>query len=145
MNALARHLMKFLSPCHSFVLTPVPALLGPRLQWLVVMTHVLAPLGPLLLLLIVMTHVLAPLAPLLQWLISWCRLFTLVLTLLAPLLQWLISQCQLIALVHALQDCHAFVLENEPFFVSLLVYHRKNDSFNHVMLHNNSLSDKYDN
>ena len=33
-------------------------------------------------------------------------------------------------------------VENEPFFVSLLVYHWKEDSFNHAMLHNNSLSDK---
>jgi len=61
---------------------------------------------------------------------------------LARLLQWLVSRCLLIALVHALQDCHSFVLENEPFFVSLLVYHRKKDSFNHAMLHNNLLSDK---
>jgi len=94
---------------------------APLLLLLVVMTHVLALLAPLLLLLFVMTHVLAPLA---------------------PILQWLVSRCRLIALVLALQYSHAFVLDKELFFDSVLVYNWKEDSFNHAMLHNNSLSDK---
>ena len=41
----------------------------------------------------------------------------------------------------SLQDRHAFALDEEPWFVSLLVYNRNEDSFNYVMLYNNSLSE----
>ena len=131
----------------------------PLLLLLVVMTHILAPLAPLLLLLVVMTHVLAPLAHLLQWLVSRCWLIALVLACLAPLLLLLIvlthllaqlglcvhcvfTQCRMIAPNYSLQEWHAYALDKEPWFVSLLVYNRNEDSFNYVMLHKNSLSDK---
>ena len=43
---------------------------------------------------------------------------------------------------HQSADWHAFTLDKEPLFDSLLVYNQNEDSFNHhVMLHNNSLSD----
>jgi len=35
----------------------------------------------------------------------------------------------------SLQDWHAFALDKEPWFVSLLVYNRNEDSINYVMLH----------
>jgi hypothetical protein len=110
-------------------------------------------------LLVVLTRVLAPLARLLQWLVSRCWLIALVLARLAPLLLLLVvlthvlaqlglcvhcifAQCWMIAPTSSLQDWHAFALDEEPCFVSLLVYNRNEDSFNYVMLHNNSLSDE---
>jgi len=44
----------------------------------------------------------------------------------------------------SVQDCHTFALNIEHWFFSLLVYMVYNwneDSFNHAILHNNSLSD----
>jgi hypothetical protein len=52
-----------------------------------------------------------------------------------------VAQCRMIAPNSSLQDRHAFALDKEPWFVSLLVYNQNEDSFNHVMLQNNSLSD----
>jgi hypothetical protein len=111
-----------------------------------------------LLLLVVLTRVLAPLARLLQWLVSQCWLIALVLARLAPLLLLLVvltrvlaqlglcvhcvfAQCVMIAPNSSLQNRHAFALDKEPWFVSLLVYNMNEDSFNYVMLHN-SLSDE---
>jgi hypothetical protein len=42
----------------------------------------------------------------------------------------------------SLQNWHAFTLDKEPWFDSSLVYNQKEDSFNHAMLQNNSLSDE---
>ena len=123
----------------------------------VVLTHVLAPPAPLLLLLIVLTNVLAPPGLCVQWLVSRCRLIALVLTPPAPLLLLLVvltrvlaqlglcvhcivAQCWMIAPNSSLQDWHAFALDKEPWFDSLLVYNWNEDSFNHAMLHNNPLS-----
>ena len=39
----------------------------------------------------------------------------------------------------SLQDWHAFALDKEPWFVSLLVYNQNEDSINYVMLHDNDL------
>jgi len=130
-------------------------MLASLLLLIIVITHVLASLAPLLLLRVVLTRVLAPLACLLQWLVSRCRLIALVLARLAPLLLLLIvlthvlaqlglcmhcvfAQCWMIAPNSSLQDWHAFALDKEPWFVSLLVYNRNEDSFNYVMLHKNS-------
>jgi hypothetical protein len=52
------------------------------------------------------------------------------------------AQYWMIAPNSSLQHRHAFALDKEPWFVSLLVYNRNEDSFNYVMLHNNSLSDE---
>jgi hypothetical protein len=110
----------------------------------------------------VLTRVLAPLARLLQWLVSRCWLIALVLARLAPFLLLLVvlthvlaqlglcvhcvfaqCWCWMIAPNSSLQDRHAFALDKEPWFVSLLVYNNRNDdSLNYVMLHNYSLSDE---
>jgi hypothetical protein len=94
----------------------MPAPLGPLLQWLVsrcqLVALVLAPLAPLLLLLIVLTHVFAQL--------GLC-------------MHGIFAQCRMIALNSSLQDWHAFALDKEPWFVSLLVYNRNEDSFNYVI------------
>jgi len=67
-----------------------------------------------LLLLIVLTHVLAQLG-----LCVHC----------------VFAQCWMIAPNSSLQDWHAFALDKEPWFVSLLVYNNRNeDSFNNIML-----------
>ena len=98
-----------------------------------------------------MTRVLTPLGRLLQWFVSRCQLVALVLARLAPLLMLLVilthvlaqlglcmhcvfAQCWMIAPNSSLQDWHAFALDKEPWFVSLLVYNRNEDSFNYVML-----------
>ena len=39
----------------------------------------------------------------------------------------------------SLQDWHAFALDKEPWFVSLLVYNQNEDSINCVMLHDTAL------
>jgi hypothetical protein len=39
----------------------------------------------------------------------------------------------------SLQDWHAFALDKEPWFVSLMVYNQNEDSINYVMLHDNAL------
>jgi hypothetical protein len=53
------------------------------------------------------------------------------------------AQYWMIAPNSSLQDRHAFALDKEPWFVSLLVYNNRNDdSLNYVMLHNYSLSDE---
>jgi hypothetical protein len=117
---------------------------------LVVLTRVLACLAPLLLLLVVLTRVLSPLARLLQWLDLRYWLIALVLACLAPLLLLLVvlthvfaqlglcvhsifAQCRMIAPNSSLQDWHAFALDKEPWFVSLLVYNWNDDSF-YIML-----------
>jgi hypothetical protein len=41
------------------------------------------------------------------------------------------EECWMIAPTSSLQDWHAFVLDEEPWFVSLLVYNRNEDSFKH--------------
>ena len=72
----------------------------------------MAPPAPLLLLLIVLTCVLAQLG-----LCMHC----------------VFAQCWMIAPNSSLQDWHAFALDKEPWFVSLLVYNRNEDSF-YIML-----------
>ena len=86
----------------------------------VLVALVLALPAPLLLLLVVLTHVLAQLG-----LCVHC----------------IFAHCWMIAPTSSLQDRHAFALDEEPWFVSLLVYNQNEDSFNYVMLHNNSLSE----
>jgi hypothetical protein len=85
------------------------------LQWLVtrcwLIALVLAHLAPLLLLLVVLTHVLAQLG-----LCVHC----------------VFAQCQMIAPTSSLQDRHAFALDEEPWFVSLLVYNRNEVPFNNL-------------
>ena len=76
----------------------------------VLVALVLALPAPLLLLLVVLTHVLAQLG-----LCVHC----------------IFAQCRMIAPNSSLQDWHAFALDKEPWFVSLLgVYNRNEDSFN---------------
>jgi hypothetical protein len=104
---------------------------------LVVLTRVLAPLAPLLLLLVVLTRVLARLAPLLLLLV----VLTHVLAQLGMCVHCDFAQYWMIAPTSSLQDRHAVTLDEEPWFVFLLVYNRNEDSFNYVMLHNNSLSE----
>jgi hypothetical protein len=111
------------------VLTHVLAPLAPLLLLLAVLTHVLVPLASLLLLLTVLTHVLAPLAPLLQWLI----VLTHVLAQLGLCVHCVVAQCRMIAPNSSLQDWHAFVLDKEPWFDSLLVYNQNKDSLNHML------------
>jgi hypothetical protein len=89
------HLLQWL-----VVLSLVLAHLAHLLQWLVVLSLVLARLAPLLLLLIVLTHGLAQL--------DLC-------------VHCVFAQCRMIAPTFSLQDWHAFVLDKEPSFVSLLV------------------------
>jgi hypothetical protein len=67
---------------------------------LVVLTRVLVLPAPLFLLLVVLTHVLAQLG-----LCVHC----------------VFTQCRMIAPISSLQDRHAFALDEEPWFVSLLV------------------------
>ncbi len=98
-------------------------------KWLVVLTHVLAPLAPLLQWLVVLTRVLAPLAPLLLLL----AVLTHVLAQLGLCVHCVIAQCWMIAPNSSLQDWHTFALDKEPWFDSLLVYNRNEDSFNHML------------
>jgi hypothetical protein len=44
------------------------------------------------------------------------------------------AQCRMIAPTSSLQDRHTFALDAEPWFVSLLVYNRNEDSFFNIML-----------
>jgi len=136
------------------VLTRVLAQLGLCVHCVFAQCRLIA-LAPLLLLLVVLTRVVAPLARLLQWLVSRCWLIALVLARLSPLLLLLVvlthvlaqlglcmhcvfAQCRMIAPNSSLQDQHTFALDKEPWFVSLLVYNRNEDSFN-VMLHNKTV------
>ena len=103
----------------------------------------LAPLGPLLPLLVVMTHILAPPGPLLPLLVTQCQLIAPNFSLPGPLLQLLFVLTHVLAPQvrsvsadcsnSSLQDLHAFVLNKQPSFDSLLVYNQSEDSFNWLL------------
>jgi hypothetical protein len=99
------------------VLSRVLARLAPLLLLLVVLSCLLSRLAPLLLLLVVLPRVLARLAPLLLLLVGPSR----VLAQLGLCVHCVFAGCWMIAPTSPLQDWHAFVLAEEPWFVSLLV------------------------